>query len=212
MLLHQTAYAKRILERFNMTECKPVKTPLPRDLNLSLMDSRDEVNPELQSEYGGIVGSLMYHCQWTRPSLDFAVTFLSGYLHKPSDKHLQAAKYVLCYLKGTVELGIQYTRYLTLWRHQAHEQELNVLNGLSDSDFAGCKDTSQTTSGYMILSGEVAYYSGRQSTVALCSAMAETIVLAKLVEKVKPGRALLFDMQCRQEHEAMTNSTCVFFQ
>jgi hypothetical protein len=210
LLLHQTAYAKKILERFKMTECKPVKTPLPRDLNLSLMDSPDEVNPELQSEYRGIVGSLMYLYQWTRPDLGFAVTFLSRYLHKPGDKHLQAAKHVLRYLKGTVELGIQYTRDLA--RLQAREQELNVLYGLSDSDFAGCKDTSRSTSGYMILmnGGVVAYYSGRQSTVALCTAMAETIALAKLVVKVKHMRALLFDMQCRQEQETMINSTCVW--
>ncbi len=40
-----------------MTECKPVKTPLPRELNLSLMDFPDEINPESQSEYSGIVVS-----------------------------------------------------------------------------------------------------------------------------------------------------------
>ncbi len=100
LLLHRTAYAKKILERFKMTECKPVKTPLPRDLNLSLMDSPDS---ELRSEYRGIVGSLMYLYQWTRPDLGFAVTFLSRNLHKPGDKHPQAAKHVLRYLKGTVE-------------------------------------------------------------------------------------------------------------
>ena len=71
LLLHQTAYAKKILERFKMTECKPVKTPLPRDRNLSLMDSPDEVDPEIQSEYRAIVGSLMYLYQWTRPDLGF---------------------------------------------------------------------------------------------------------------------------------------------
>jgi hypothetical protein len=42
--------------------------------------------------------------------------------------------------------------------------------------------------------GVVAYYSGRQSIVALCTAMAETIALAKLVVKVKHMRALLFDL------------------
>ena len=43
---------------------------------------------------------------------------------------------------------------------------------LSKSDFAVCKDTAKSTSGYMILmnGGVVAYYSGRQSTVALCTA------------------------------------------
>ncbi len=59
-LLHQTGYAKKVLERFKMTDCKPVKPPLSRDLNLSLMDSPDEVDPELQSGYRAIVGSLMY--------------------------------------------------------------------------------------------------------------------------------------------------------
>ena len=57
---------------------------------------------------------------------------------------------------------------------------------------AGCKDTFRSTSGYMIVmnGGVVAYYSGRQSIVALCTAMAETIALAKLDVKVKHMRAL----------------------
>ncbi len=56
----------------------------------------------------------------------------------------------------------------------------------------------------------VAYYSGRQSTVALCTAMAETIALAKIVVKIKHMRAILFDLQCRQEQETMIYSTCVW--
>ncbi len=120
------------------------------------------------------------------------------------------AKHVLRCLKGTVEFGIQYTIDLT--RLQALEQELNVLYGLSDSDFAACKVRPRSTSGYMILmnSGVVEYYSGTQSTVALCTAMAETSVLAKLIVKVKHMRAILFYMQCRQEQETMINSTCVW--
>ncbi len=38
--------------------------------------------------------------------------------------------------------------------------------------------------------GMAAYYSGSQTTVALCTAMAETIALAKLVVQVKHMRAL----------------------
>ena len=197
LLLHQTAYARKILNNFKMNDCNPAKTPLPRDMNISLLDSPDEVDPKLQSEYRAIVGSLMYLYQWTRPDLGFAVTFLSRYLHKPGEKHLQAAKHVLRYLKGTVELGIRYTRDME--RLKKRDKKLNVLCTLSDSDFAGCKDTSRSTSGYMILmnGGVVAYYSGRQSTVALCTAMAETIALAKLVVKIKHMRVILFDLQCR---------------
>jgi hypothetical protein len=81
----------------------------------------------------------------------------------------------------------------------ARDQKLNMLYNLSDSDFVGCKDTSSSTSGYMALmnGGVVAYHSGRQSIVALCTAMAETIALTKLVVKIKHMRPLLFDLQIR---------------
>ena len=55
--------------------------------------------------------------------------------------------------------------------------------------------------------GALAYYSGRQSIVALCTAMAETIELAELVIKVNHMRALLFDFQFRQQQETMINRT-----
>ena len=58
--------------------------------------------------------------------------------------------------------------------------------------------------------GVVAYFSGRQTTVALCTAMAETIALAKVVVKVKHTRALLFDLQCHQAEETSIGSTCVW--
>ena len=73
-------------------------------------------------------------------------------------------------MKGTKDLGIHYTR--DQGSLSARDKKLNTLYALSDSDFAGCKDTAKSTSGYMILmnGGVVAYYSGRQSTVALCVA------------------------------------------
>ena len=46
--------------------------------------------------------------------------------------------------------------------------------------------------------GIVSYYSGQQTTTALCTAMAETIALAKLAVKVKYIRAILSDLQFRQ--------------
>ncbi len=95
-----------------MSECNSVKTPLPRDLNLSFMDSPEEVDPKLQSTYRALIGSLMYLHQWTRPDLGFAVTVLSRYLHKPGEKHVLAAKHVLCCLKGKIDLGIKCTRDL----------------------------------------------------------------------------------------------------
>ena len=193
-----------------MQGCKPVVTPLQLNLDLSLKDTPEVVDPDLQYEYQAIVGSLMYLYQWTRPDLGFAVTFLSRYLHKPGVKHLQTAKHTLRYLQGTKSLGIRYTRDQN--RLRSRGQDLNVIYGLSDSDFAGCKDTAKSTSSYLVLlnGGAIAYYSGRQSTVALCTAMAETIALAKLVVKIKYLRAMLHDLQFCQHEQTNVGSTIVW--
>ena len=86
------------------------------------------------------------------------------------------------------------------------------MYALSDSDFAGCKDTAKSTSGYIVLlnGGPIAYYSGRQTTTALCTAMAETIALAKLVVKVKHLRALMHDLQVCQTQGTSLESTIVW--
>ena len=210
LVLHQRGYIKKLLERFGMVDCNPKATPLDVDLNLSLLDCPDEVNTELHSKYRELIGSLMFLYQWTRPDLGYAVTFLSRYLHKPGVKHLTQAKNVLRYLKGTQEYGIQYSRDLN--RLRLRNQELNTLYALSNSDFGGCSDTARATSGNVILmnAGAIAWYSGRQTTTALCTAMAETIALAKVVVKVKYLRAILFDLQCRQVEPTYIDSTIVW--
>ena len=59
--------------------------------------------------------------------------------------------------------------------------------------------------------GAISWYSGRQITTALCTAMAETIALAKVVVKAKQYlRAILFDLQCRQVKPTYIDSTIVW--
>ena len=92
--LHQAGYINKILGAFNMSECASVSTPLPLNINLSLLDCPDEVDSKLQAEYRVMVGTLMYLLQWTRPDLGFTVKSLSRYLHKSGVKHMQAATHL----------------------------------------------------------------------------------------------------------------------
>jgi hypothetical protein len=90
------------------------------------------------------------------------------------------------YLKGMIDLGFRYTRDLA--RLHAMDQQLNVLCALCVILLQFVQDARtlsvqrQVICQYMIVmnGGVVAYYSGRQSIVALCTTMAETIALAKL--------------------------------
>ncbi|GJY62142.1 retrovirus-related pol polyprotein from transposon TNT 1-94 [Tanacetum coccineum] len=57
-------------------------------------------------------------------------------LAKPIEKHLKEVKRIFRYLRGTVNMGLWYTK------DSGFE-----LTGFSDADYAGCKDTFKSTSG-----------------------------------------------------------------
>nr|GEV93502.1 retrovirus-related Pol polyprotein from transposon TNT 1-94 [Tanacetum cinerariifolium] len=62
---------------------------------------------------------------------------------KPTEKHLKEVKMIFCYLRGTVNMGLWYTK------DSGFE-----LTGFLDADYAGCKDTFKSTSGGAQFLGE----------------------------------------------------------
>nr|GEX17414.1 uncharacterized mitochondrial protein AtMg00810-like [Tanacetum cinerariifolium] len=62
---------------------------------------------------------------------------------KLTEKHLKEIKRIFCYLRGTVNTGLWYTK------DSGFE-----LTGFSDADYAGCKDTFKSTSGGAQFLGE----------------------------------------------------------
>jgi hypothetical protein len=86
--LRQTHYAKKILEMTGMTDCKVAATPMEERLRLSRDSTTEEVDATL---YRRIVGSLRYLIH-TRPDLTYAVGYVSRFLERPNEEHLQAVK------------------------------------------------------------------------------------------------------------------------
>ena len=66
---------------------------------------------------------------------------LSRFVSNPGDDHWKALERVMHYLKGTMDYGIHYTRYL------------RVLEGYSDSNWISDADEIKATSGYMFTLG-----------------------------------------------------------
>jgi len=105
----QTQYLKKILERFQMTEYYPVTTPL--DPNVKLNKTSDNAKPALSQlvhEYSAVIGSLNFTAIATIPDLKYTVHELSQLMSNPLPIHWTAAKRALCYIKGTLNLGITY--------------------------------------------------------------------------------------------------------
>nr|GFD24045.1 uncharacterized mitochondrial protein AtMg00810-like [Tanacetum cinerariifolium] len=122
-----------------MKSCDPVGT---------LMEIKDKFNldqngtPVDAKKYRSIIGALMY-LTFSRPDIVHATCLCTRYQAKPTEKHLNDVKRIFCYLRGTVNTGLWYTK------DSGFE-----LTKFSNADYAGCKDTFKSTFGGSQFLGE----------------------------------------------------------
>ncbi|WZY76517.1 hypothetical protein YC2023_022901 [Brassica napus] len=168
----QEKYAMEVLKHFDMENCNSVCNPMVPGNKLDMDEGGNRVD---ETFYKKIIGSLMY-ITTTRPDLQFSVSLLSRYMSNPTDLHLQAAKRVLRYLKGTMDFGI--------WYKRGGKGELLVY---TDSDFAGDIDSRKSTSGYVfVMDGAAVAWSLKkqpivtQSSCCLCMRLSSYLVQENL--------------------------------
>ena len=109
---------------------------------------------------------------------------------------MEAVKTILRYLKGSRDRGITYGGL---------DQEQLLVEGYSDSDWAGDKEGRRSTSGFifMLNGGPVSWCSKRRPTVALSSTEAEYIALTLAANEATWLRLLLTELgllQPDQQH------------
>ncbi|XP_070668921.1 secreted RxLR effector protein 161-like [Malus domestica] len=79
-----------------------------RDPLLPKEDEEKILEPEVP--YLSAIGALLYLAQCTRLDISFAVNLLARYSNVPTCRHWNGVKDIFCYLKGTTDLGLFYTR------------------------------------------------------------------------------------------------------
>ncbi|KAL8092455.1 hypothetical protein AgCh_034658 [Apium graveolens] len=102
----------------------------------------------------------------------------------PREPHLIAVKRIFRNLKGTVSLGLWYTR------------EADFAScGYSDADFAGCKKDRKSTSGsYQFLGGRlVSWFSKKHKSISTSTAEAEFITVGSCCDQLLWMRNQLMD-------------------
>ena len=185
IFLSQSKYARNLLDRFRMQDCKPASTPMETGLKLSAQSDSPPVDETL---FRQLVGSLIY-LTTTRPDLSFAVSYISRFMSNPKTDHWIAAKRVLRYVHGTSDYGLLYTRSTT-----------PQLSGFTDSDWAGSVDDRKSTSGYVFSIGSAAitWTSKKQQAHALSSTEAEYRGAVKAACEAVWLRQMLADMHISQ--------------
>lgn len=111
-------------------------------------------------------------------------------MHCASEIHLQAAKRIIRYIKGTVNYGIKFSQV----------QNFN-FHGFSDSDWGGCLDDMKSTSGYCFSfgSGVFSWCSKKQDVIAQSTAEAEYVAATLAVNQALWIRKLLADLSMEEK-------------
>ncbi|KAK2451463.1 putative mitochondrial protein [Trifolium repens] len=132
---------------------------------------KDEAGKAIDATlYKQMIGCLMYMLA-TRPDMAYSVCLTARYMERPTEMHVAAVKRILRYLKGTLDHGI-------LYKPKAGDEL--ILEGWSDSDYAGDYDDRKSTSGYVFTMNGVAvsWCSKKQPIVTLSTTEAEFVSAA----------------------------------
>nr|GEV66223.1 hypothetical protein [Tanacetum cinerariifolium] len=89
------------------------------------------------------VDDIIFGSTHPRPDIVHATCLCARYQATPTEKHLKEVKRIVCYLRGTINTGLWYTK------DSGFE-----LTGFSDANYAGCKDTFKSTSSRAQFLGE----------------------------------------------------------
>ncbi|XP_070032876.1 uncharacterized mitochondrial protein AtMg00240-like [Nicotiana tomentosiformis] len=149
-----------MLKEFDVSHLPCVTSPLDPCSKLQAENGPLMDNPTI---YRHLVGKLNYLIN-TRPNLSFAVLTLSQYMQCPCLSHFFAALRVLKYLSVDPGQGI----FLSAKPYFS-------LLAFCDADWASCKDTCRSVSGFFITLGgsPISWKSKKQVSISLSSAEAE---------------------------------------
>ena len=157
--LNQKEFIEKLLIRFEMNDAKATEMPFPLNLKLNTKDGQELENPTIYRE---LAGSLIHLMNNTHPDIAYSVSVLTRYMQNPRTTHWKAAKYVLRYLKGTKNVGIEFTG-------------TGDFYGAIDADWGMDPDTNKSMMGYCFWfgGGPISWQSRRQKVVSDSSTEAE---------------------------------------
>ncbi|GJZ02423.1 retrovirus-related pol polyprotein from transposon TNT 1-94 [Tanacetum coccineum] len=143
------------------TKGQSIGTPMATKPKLDADLSGEPVD---QTDYRSKIESLMYLTS-SRPDIVQAVCYCARYQARPTEKHLKEVKRIFRYLRGTIHMG--------LWYSKGSGFELTAF---SDADHAGCLDTRKSTSRGIQFLGDklVSWMSKKQDCTTMSSVEAES--------------------------------------
>ena len=187
VFLTQEAYIDKILDRFNMSTCSKVHTPMLPGQDWSVF----EYEPVAVVPYKEAIGALLFRSTRTRPDIYSAVSMLCRFAAAPRDKHWTAVKRIMRYLKGKKAFRLLYPKNTS-----ANTDLTDMLNASSDADWASSCADRKSMSRMAILFGKalVSWRTQKQKSEAMSTSEAEYIALSECAKGVRWMRELIKEL------------------
>lgn len=171
MYLSQRKYTLYIISEMGLLGARPASHPIEQNHVLAAVQGPILPNP---TQYRRLVGRLIY-LRTTRPELSYAIHMLAQFMHSPQQEHWDAAMRVVRYLKSSPGQGILLRAgqdlKLTIW---------------CDSDWAGCRLSRRSLTGFFIQLGgsPISWGTQKQGVISRSSTEAEYRAMADTVCEV----------------------------
>ncbi|KZV56018.1 hypothetical protein F511_12717 [Dorcoceras hygrometricum] len=184
--LNQISYIEKVLNKFGMASATAVNVPLAAHFMLNKEQcpkSETDINSMRNVPYSNAIGSVMYMMVSTRPDIAYSVSCLSRYMANPGVVHWNAVKWLLRYLKHSLNYGLMFSKC----------DKGVELTGYVDSNYANDKDNRKSTTSYVFtLCGAcVSWKSQLQHIVALSTTESEYIAITEAFKEALWLKGLL---------------------
>jgi hypothetical protein len=146
------------------------------------------ISPADQLKYRSAVGMLLYLVKHSRPDISNSVRELSKVADGATEAHWKAMARLVKYVVDTEEIGLRIK--------PRKKDDMFVLEGISDSEYAGDPDTRISVYGYILYfcGAPIAWKSKSGKSVTLSSTEAEYFALSEAAKEVIFVRHLVKSM------------------
>lgn len=204
----------RIQEDLNITESqRKLQTPMAKGFDKNPIDS-PLLNYKDHRAYRSIIGSLLYLANTVRLDIQFAVSYLSRFLEKPTEYHLKGAERVVQYIIQTKNFKLTYGpkdnkleykdfRFVdktedVIIRDYPNKGSFDLVV-VSDTDWAGDIADRKSQSGHLVyFNGNIVSWSSKkQDGTALSSTESEYIGLSEAAKSGLNVKNVLEELQIK---------------
>ena len=181
ILVSQTQHIKKYLETWKLTNCNTKNVPIHPSFQLERSLQHKDLIPEMRR----IVGALNYLATHSRPDIILPTSLLSSDVLYPSSNHVQAAKNILAYLKGTASASLLFPGRLD-----------DQLIGYVDAEFGGDRLSLRPRFGYIffLFGAPICWKSSQHDRVSMSTFDAEIVALSHAIRQSQYLRPFLSDL------------------